>query len=239
MDNCASNSDNHTSEANSAAHPIPFGSGQSKLKGILKRYKYSPEEATTHLRWDEDNIRTTEAQKDSKMKVDEPKTPFMRYNPELDADLQEMEDLKLTSDMSSRSSSVMSSPKRAQVVVSPGWTTDSEDEGEEVNEEEKAKHKEFVKKRNRHYHAEGKYVHSDVPLDDSDESLDNDEDDKDDDDEDDGKRRHRNNGSNRIANGAAVAKPNGTSAGFRQTFNGDNDGDFADVNETNTSNMEL
>ncbi|KAJ1803392.1 hypothetical protein LPJ56_005846, partial [Coemansia sp. RSA 2599] len=129
MEDGANSNSNHTGQAHPAARPIPFGSGQAQPKGILKRRSDSPEK-NTHLRWDEDNIRITEAQKDAKMKVDEPKTPYIRYNPELDADLQEMEDLKLASGMSSRSSSVMSSPKRPQVVVSPGWTTDS-DGGEE------------------------------------------------------------------------------------------------------------
>jgi hypothetical protein len=36
------------------------------------------------LRWDEANLEITEAQKDSTMKVDEPKTPYVRYNSETD-----------------------------------------------------------------------------------------------------------------------------------------------------------
>ncbi|KAJ2584271.1 hypothetical protein GGH95_000499, partial [Coemansia sp. RSA 1836] len=59
----------------------------AKPKSILKRPSDTPEKST-HLRWDEDNLRVTEAQKDAKMKVDEPPTPYIRYNPELDADLQ-------------------------------------------------------------------------------------------------------------------------------------------------------
>ncbi|KAJ1841959.1 hypothetical protein LPJ73_005949 [Coemansia sp. RSA 2703] len=145
------------------AQPIPF-SDAPKPKGILKRPSDSPEK-TSHLRWDEDNIRITEAQKDAKMKVDEPKTPYIRYNPDLDADLQEMEDLKLASDMSSRSSSVMSSPKRAQVIAPSDWASDSEDESTraEMTEAEKAKHERFEKMRKQHYHLEGKYVHGEVP----------------------------------------------------------------------------
>ncbi|KAJ2898133.1 hypothetical protein GGI21_004885, partial [Coemansia aciculifera] len=96
-------------------------------KSILKRPSDTPEKGT-HLRWDEDNLRVTEAQKDAKMKVDEPKTPYIRYNPELDADLQEMEDLKLAPELSSRSSSVASSPKRAQIVAPEDWISESEEE---------------------------------------------------------------------------------------------------------------
>lgn len=36
------------------------------------------------LRWDEANLELTESQKDSTMKVDEPKTPYVRYDAEND-----------------------------------------------------------------------------------------------------------------------------------------------------------
>ncbi|KAJ1985996.1 hypothetical protein GGI04_006226, partial [Coemansia thaxteri] len=148
----------------------------SKPKSILKRPSDTPEKGA-HLRWDEDNIRITEAQKDAKMKVDEPPTPYIRYNPELDADLQEMEDLKLASDMSSRSSSVASSPKRAQIVVPEDWVSESEEE-EGATEAEKAKHERFRKMRKQHYHLEGQFVHKDASdIMDSDGSVDSAEDD--------------------------------------------------------------
>ncbi|KAF8263964.1 hypothetical protein EI94DRAFT_1595037, partial [Lactarius quietus] len=36
------------------------------------------------LQWDEANLALTELQKDSQMKITEPKTPYVRYNAELD-----------------------------------------------------------------------------------------------------------------------------------------------------------
>ena len=36
------------------------------------------------MQWDEENLALTEAQKDSHMKITEPKTPYVRYNAELD-----------------------------------------------------------------------------------------------------------------------------------------------------------
>ncbi|KAJ2730521.1 hypothetical protein IW152_005187 [Coemansia sp. BCRC 34962] len=143
-------------------------------KSILKRPTDTPEKGA-HLRWDEDNLRVTEAQKDAKMKVDEPRTPYIRYNPELDADLQEMEDLKLTSDLSSRSSSVASSPKRAYIVAPQDWISESEEEG--PSGVDKARHHEqFRKLRRDHYRSEGQYVHMDASdIADSDDSVDDDE----------------------------------------------------------------
>ncbi|KAJ2677065.1 hypothetical protein IWW42_000403, partial [Coemansia sp. RSA 1085] len=139
-----------------------------KPKGILKKTADTPGN-NVHLRWDEDNLRITEAQKDATMKVDEPRTPYIHYNQENDVDLEDLEDLKLTSDMSSRSSSVASSPKRAQVVAPFDWASESEDEAQD--EEAKAKHERFQKMRQQHYHLEGKYVHQDKPYNDSDDSM--------------------------------------------------------------------
>lgn len=43
-----------------------------------------PRAPTGSLQWDEANIALTEIQKDSLMKINEPKTPFVRYNAETD-----------------------------------------------------------------------------------------------------------------------------------------------------------
>lgn len=40
--------------------------------------------ARIRLKWDEDNLMITEAQKDSTMKISEPKTPYIHYNSETD-----------------------------------------------------------------------------------------------------------------------------------------------------------
>lgn len=40
--------------------------------------------ASSSLQWDEENLALTEAQKDSHMKITEPKTPYVRYNAETD-----------------------------------------------------------------------------------------------------------------------------------------------------------
>ncbi|KAJ2710983.1 hypothetical protein H4R19_003473 [Coemansia spiralis] len=151
------------------SQPDEFGLGLAKPKSILKKAHENDVPANgTRLRWDEDNLKITEAQKDAKMKVDEPPTPYIRYNPDDEADWQEeMEDLKLASGISSRSSSVASSPKRAQVVAPSDWVSQSEDEGD--TEVDKAKHERFRQLRQQHYHLEGRFVHKDKSdIDDSD-----------------------------------------------------------------------
>ncbi|KZP06723.1 hypothetical protein FIBSPDRAFT_804601 [Athelia psychrophila] len=62
--------------------PLRRSSSQPKPKGILKNapptgHQYS-------LQWDEANLALTEIQKDSLMKITEPKTPYVRYNAETD-----------------------------------------------------------------------------------------------------------------------------------------------------------
>ncbi|KAF9129521.1 hypothetical protein BGW39_004080 [Mortierella sp. 14UC] len=58
---------------------------QQAVKGILKKATATQaEENAPRLKWDEESLIITEAQKDSTMKIDEPKTPFVHYDHELD-----------------------------------------------------------------------------------------------------------------------------------------------------------
>jgi len=69
-------------------HHSARSSSQHKPKGILKNAPHgtnpqSPNQAHS-LQWDEENLALTEIQKDSLMKITEPKTPFVRYNADTD-----------------------------------------------------------------------------------------------------------------------------------------------------------
>jgi protein phosphatase inhibitor 2 len=84
--------------------PLPRSASHPKPKGILKNAAGSgnqPQSAShlssqranhtevdfgvySNLQWDEENLALTEIQKDSLMKITEPKTPFVRYNAETD-----------------------------------------------------------------------------------------------------------------------------------------------------------
>jgi protein phosphatase inhibitor 2 len=63
--------------------PLPRSASNPKPKGILKNTPQAPGTGG-HLQWDEENLALTEIQKDSLMKITEPKTPYVRYNAETD-----------------------------------------------------------------------------------------------------------------------------------------------------------
>lgn len=84
--------------------PLPRSASNPKPKGILKNAAGSgnqPQSVVSSIRrelfnltfcfhicsslqWDEENLALTEIQKDSLMKITEPKTPYVRYNAETD-----------------------------------------------------------------------------------------------------------------------------------------------------------
>ncbi|KXN92356.1 Protein phosphatase inhibitor 2, partial [Leucoagaricus sp. SymC.cos] len=84
----------------SIPHPINTRStSQPKPKGILKNAPHYgagvPNPNAHSLQWDEENLALTEIQKDSLMKITEPKTPFVRYNAETDTVEGDIPDLSL------------------------------------------------------------------------------------------------------------------------------------------------
>lgn len=73
----------------------------SKPKGILKNAPPATPSGQQHLQWDEENLALTEAQKDSHMKITEPKTPYVRYNAETDTIEGDIPSLDLNGNMTS------------------------------------------------------------------------------------------------------------------------------------------
>ncbi|KAG1734971.1 hypothetical protein EDB19DRAFT_1121329 [Suillus lakei] len=64
---------------------LPRSASNPKPKGILKNAAPQQPGSQSHsLQWDEENLALTEIQKDSLMKITEPKTPYVRYNAETD-----------------------------------------------------------------------------------------------------------------------------------------------------------
>ncbi|KAJ6616219.1 hypothetical protein B0H10DRAFT_2037883 [Mycena sp. CBHHK59/15] len=64
--------------------PLPRSASNPKPKGILKNTPQTAGACGHSLQWDEENLALTEIQKDSLMKITEPKTPYVRYNAETD-----------------------------------------------------------------------------------------------------------------------------------------------------------
>ncbi|KAF9057847.1 hypothetical protein BJ165DRAFT_82754 [Panaeolus papilionaceus] len=76
-------------------HHMPRSGSLPKPKGILKNTPQAPGSHSHSLQWDEENIALTEIQKDSLMKITEPKTPYVRYNAETDTIEGDIPDLSL------------------------------------------------------------------------------------------------------------------------------------------------
>ncbi|KAH6596089.1 hypothetical protein BASA50_005386 [Batrachochytrium salamandrivorans] len=66
------------SELGSSSDNTPLKS--TTTRGILKRRSQSEQPKLRGICWDEENLTLTEAQKDSTMKITEPKTPFIQYD---------------------------------------------------------------------------------------------------------------------------------------------------------------
>ncbi|KAH9017280.1 hypothetical protein EDB84DRAFT_1522204 [Lactarius hengduanensis] len=171
----------------------------SKPKGILKNAPAPGTAAQHSLQWDEENLALTELQKDSQMKITEPKTPYVRYNAELDeveGDIPTF-DLEGTSAPSpppaspspiepssprrpsfstgkrpGRSSSGSSSRSTSFSIPSEipqGEIEEESSDDEPMSPEAAAKHEAFLKARGRHYSNEAEAMKRATHLSDSEE----------------------------------------------------------------------
>ncbi|TFK25942.1 hypothetical protein FA15DRAFT_667935 [Coprinopsis marcescibilis] len=79
----AANMDIDSNEVQERGRPLTPRSPSSsfpKPKGILKNTQHPSQSGAHSLQWDEENLALTEINKDSLMKITEPKTPYVRYN---------------------------------------------------------------------------------------------------------------------------------------------------------------
>ncbi|GBB86811.1 hypothetical protein RclHR1_13240002 [Rhizophagus clarus] len=128
-----------------------------KPKGILKKPSINFQTKTPKLKWDEDNLQLTEAQKNSTMKVTEPKTPYIHYNQDTDeimTDLEKIPGIALNSSNYNQGSSNISpvgsvSPSSAHFPdsIKDDWDSENSEEDEET----KLKRKKFAELRAKHY----------------------------------------------------------------------------------------
>ncbi|ORX61734.1 hypothetical protein DM01DRAFT_1332317 [Hesseltinella vesiculosa] len=125
----------------------------------------------------------TEAQKDSTMKVDEPKTPYIRYDAHTDTVLNapdnlgysaklgpdELEEFALDGGHESDRSSASSGKKGRSVSISDDeWADDSDKEEDEAA---KKRHADFAKKRAMHYNMKNALTHPIPDEDDEDQDM--------------------------------------------------------------------
>lgn len=153
----------------------PRGPGSRRQSGT----SVAADENSPRLKWDEANLYLTEQQRDSTMKITEPKTPYAKqYDPAEDEEEIEMlnaQDLKVDElddkpkarkpkmddipdfdlgepELQARNSQTPESEKR--VIVDPDAESEPGHHGEEflnMTAEEKEKHKKFEEMRKKHY----------------------------------------------------------------------------------------
>lgn len=153
----------------------PRGPGSRRQSGT----SVHADENSPRLKWDEANLYLTEQQRDSTMKITEPKTPYAKqYDPAEDEEeiemlnaqelkVDELDDMPKTRkpriddipefdlgepELEARSSHTPDSEKR--VIVEPDAEDDVGHHGEEfphMTAEEREKHKKFEEMRKKHY----------------------------------------------------------------------------------------
>ncbi|KAJ1985298.1 hypothetical protein H4R34_000119 [Dimargaris verticillata] len=151
-------------------------------KGILKKDPASSQhEKANRLKWDEDSLMLTEAQKDSKMKITEPKTPFVHYN--MDEEMyDEMEEMTLATPSPTKRNPSPKFDSRNAASSGSEW----EEDEDMIPEEAKEKHHHFQKMRAKHYNMKEAFVKPTEleDLDDDEDDANNDNESDEDDDED-------------------------------------------------------
>ncbi|KAI8052932.1 hypothetical protein BDF22DRAFT_686097, partial [Syncephalis plumigaleata] len=125
-------------------------------RGILKKpsIQFDANETanqSSRLKWDEESLLITEAMRgQAKMKIDEPKTPYIYYNPDTDVELQEEEPKHNLEDMPPLA---LSEPAKNETVAmeesEDDWQSDADLDS--LTEEQVREHKAFEQKRNQHY----------------------------------------------------------------------------------------
>ncbi|KAI4663961.1 hypothetical protein J4E81_008753 [Alternaria sp. BMP 2799] len=170
----------------------PRGIGSRRQSGIDPADETSPQ-----LKWDEANLYLNEQNRDSTMKIDEPKTPYAKqYDPAEDEEEVEMlnaEELKVDEldkprrkpkiedipefdlgqpELQARHSQTPESEKR--VMVEEGMDTDEGYHGEllpNATQEEREKHRKFEELRKKHYEMKNVKDLLGHPEDDEDEEM--------------------------------------------------------------------
>ncbi|KAF9366297.1 hypothetical protein BGX34_004483 [Mortierella sp. NVP85] len=106
------------------------------VKGILKKApatQHQVDENAPRLKWDEESLMITEAQKDSTMKIDEPKTPFVYYDHENDRVI-DPEDMFMLDGPRKNSAALAHTPPVPSYLT--GLNDDDEDEDDDEDDDD-------------------------------------------------------------------------------------------------------
>mmetsp|Transcript_16955 Transcript_16955/g.23500 ORF Transcript_16955/g.23500 Transcript_16955/m.23500 type:complete len:144 (+) Transcript_16955:75-506(+) len=117
--------------------------GKVEEKGGGEASSSQPKKKKGGVKWDEENLMVCESEKSATMKIDEPKTPYNQYQMSEDAEVVEALEGDLTDQLAQEMTDAADSEKKE--TSKPKFAV------EEEGEEEKAKKKEFDKKRKAHY----------------------------------------------------------------------------------------
>lgn len=120
-----------------------------------------------HLKWDEINLYKTEQEKNSTMKIDEPKTPYEGgFDPEGEyykEDVEEIPEFSLGKGELDFEVSGLRSLGGSEVLANPDLDQEEEDDDDEKEQPEQLtaeeRHHRFEEKRKEHYHLKGLALH--------------------------------------------------------------------------------
>ncbi|KAF9139721.1 hypothetical protein BGX30_007581 [Mortierella sp. GBA39] len=185
------------SHAQTGHHTAAEDSQLPAVKGILKKVTTAQAEVNApRLKWDEQNLIITEAQKDSTMKIDEPKTPFIHYDHELDRVLSADEVFRLNGPRKMQAALAHTPPVPSyfkgladeneddevddddrEPNDEPEEWQSSDEEAEQESENKAVDHDKFARLRAKHYNMrEAVQLGHTLSQDDDDEDEDEDED---------------------------------------------------------------
>lgn len=124
-----------------------------------------------HLKWDELNLYQTEQEKNSTMKIDEPKTPYEGgFNPEgeyyKDDDEDAIPEFELGQGEIDIDHARVESLNGGEVIKNDDLENEEEEEKPETAEE---RHKRFEEMRKKHYHLKGEALKHKIDIPDEDE----------------------------------------------------------------------
>ncbi|KAK4520776.1 NET1-associated nuclear protein 1 [Mucor velutinosus] len=163
---------------------------KSPAKGILqKSHDYEQHETPEHkIKWDENKLKATEKQQKEQvlMKVDEPNTPYIRYDPVADkvtnwealpeslrAAHEEPEDFMLDGGGVDKAPDT---PRKSGIAFAnepDEWQKIDEKEKRDKEQAARKRHEEFERKRAQHYYHAGDVLHKNLQEDEDDSVADN------------------------------------------------------------------